>query len=96
MIMQKFLVEDDAKSSLLILKNEIFKVFEISKKVMHLIENYKGEKQLSRERLFEKFKETSAIKITYSYLEFILDIIRNYFKFDLSALSSYYLPDMGI
>ena len=96
MIMQKFLVEDDAKSSLLILKNEILKAFEISKKVMHLIENYKGEKQLSRERLFEKFKETSVIKITYSYLEFILDIIKNYFKFDLSALSSYYLPAIGI
>ena len=96
LIVQKFLAEDDAKSSLLILKNEILKTFEISKKVMHLIETYKGEKQLSRERLFEKFKETSAIKISYSYLEFILDIIKNYFNFDLSALSSYYIPGMGI
>lgn len=96
MIIHKFLAEDDTKSSLIILKNEILKVFEISKKLMHLIEKYKGEKQLSRERLFEEFKETSAIKITYSYLEFILDIIRNSFKFDLSALSSYYLPAIGI
>ncbi len=96
MIIHKFIAEDDTKSSLIILKNEILKVFEISKKLMHLIEKYKGEKQLSREKLFEEFKETSAIKITYSYLEFILDIIRNYFKFDLSALSSYYLPAIGI
>jgi hypothetical protein len=63
---------------------------------MNLIDTYKGKKKLSRERLFEKFKETSAIKISYSYLEFILDIIRNYFKFDLSGVSSYYLPDIGI
>ncbi len=96
MIIHKFLEENDAKSSLLILKNEILKAFEISKKVMHLIDMLKGEKQLSRERLFEKFKETSSIKISYSYLEFILDIIKNYFKFDLSALSSYYLPAIGI
>ncbi len=95
-ILQKFLAEEDAKSSLLILKNEVLKAFEISNKVMQLIETYKGEKKLSRERLFENFKETSSIKITYSYLEFILDIVKNYFKFDLSVLSSYYLPAIGI
>lgn len=96
MIIQKFLGEEDAKLSLIILKNEIQKAFEISKKIMRLIDTHKGEKKLGRERLFKKFKETSAIKITYSYLEFILDILMNYFKFDMSALSDYYLPGIGI
>ena len=35
-------------------------------------------------------------QIAFSYLEFLLDIIKNYFQHDLSKVSDYYFPAFGI
>lgn len=95
-IVQKFLAEYDTKSSLIIIKNEIQKSFELSKEIMALIENYKGQEKLGKKKLIDELSEKKGIKISFSYLEFLLDIIKNYFKFDLSTLSDYYFPAFGI
>ncbi len=95
-IVQKFLAEDNSKSSLIILKNEILKTFELAKEIMEQIKNYKGEEKLGKKKLIDQLAETKKIKISFSYLEFLLDIIKNYFSFDLSLLSDYYFPAFGI
>jgi len=95
-IVQKFLGEYDWKSSLIIIKNEIQKAFELSKEVMKIIETYEGDEKIGKKKLIDKLIEKNGIKTTFSSLEFLLDIIKNYFEFDLSVLSDYYFPAFGI
>lgn len=95
-LIQKFLAEYTPKSSLIILKNEIQKAWELTKDIMNLIKNYSGDEKLGKKKLIDNLAEQKNIKITFSYLEFLLDIIKNYSNFDLSVLSDYYFPAFGI
>ena len=95
-IIQKFLAEYDAKSSLIIVKNEIQKAYELAKTIITLIENYDEEEKLGKKKLIDQLSEQRKIKISFSYLEFLLDILKNYFEYDLSVLSDYYFPAFGI
>ena len=88
--------EYDPKSSLILLKNEIQKAFELTNKIKDLIENYSGEEKLGKKKLIDQLYETKGIKIPFSYLEFLLDVIKYYFSYDLSVLSDYYFPAFGI
>jgi len=95
-IVQKFYAEYSPKSSLIILKNEIQKVYELSKHIMHLMETHNGEEKIGKKKLIDNLREQKKIKISFSYLEFLLDILKNYFDYDLSVLSDYYFPAFGI
>jgi len=95
-IIQKFLAEYDAKSSLIIVKNEIQKAYELAKTIITLIDNYDEEEKLGKKKLIDQLSEQRKIKISFSYLEFLLDILKNYFEYDLSVLSDYYFPAFGI
>ncbi len=93
---QKFYGEYDPKSSLILLKNEIQKVFELTNLIKDLIESYDGEEKLGKKRLIDQLYQTRGLKIPFSYLEFLLDVIKYYFSYDLSVLSDYYFPAFGI
>ncbi|MHA1146714.1 MAG: hypothetical protein ACTSR8_00545 [Promethearchaeota archaeon] len=95
-IVQKFLAEYDPKSSLIIIKNEIQRSFELAKSIMEIIENHEGEEKLGKKKLIDKLNEKINIKIPFSYLEFLLNILKNYYQYNLSVLSDYYFPAFGI
>lgn len=95
-IIQKFYAEYNPKSSLIILKNEIQICYELSNQIMDIIKTYDGEEKLGKKKLIDKLVEIRDIKIDFGYLEFLLEIIKRYFEFDLSVLSDYYFPAFGI
>lgn len=95
-IVQKFYGEYGQKSSLIIMKNEIQKAHELSKQIIHLMETYDGEEKLGKKKLIDYLAQNEGIKISFSYLEFLLDIVKNNFNFDMSVLSDYYFPAFGI
>ena len=63
---------------------------------MRLIESYGGKEKLGKKKLIDNLADNEGLKIPFSYLEFLLDISKNYFDFDLSVLSDYYFPAFGI
>jgi len=95
-IIQKFYAEYNPKSSLIILKNEIQICYELAKQIMDIMKNYDGEEKLGKKKLIDQLAEIRDIKIDFAYLEFLLDIVKNYHEFDLSVLSDYYFPAFGI
>lgn len=95
-VVQKFLAEYDNKASLIIVRNEIQKLYEISRELIQIINNYKEIEKMGKRELIDKYKMINKIKLPFSYLEFILDILKNYFNFDISVLSDYYFPAFGI
>ncbi|MBD3340128.1 MAG: hypothetical protein GF353_13525 [Candidatus Lokiarchaeota archaeon] len=95
-IVQKFYAEYDPQASLIILKNEINKIFELSQEIIEIINNYNGTEKLGKKKLIDLVRKKREIKIPFAYLELLLDILKFYFKFDLSGLSDYYFPALGI
>lgn len=95
-IIEKFLREDNDSTALLIFRNEIWKAREITNEVMHILSNYESKNKMSKKALLSKLREKFSVKITFLYLEFILDILKNYEKFDLNALSEHYIPGLGV
>ena len=86
-IVQKFLAERDPKSSLILLKNEIQKVYNLSKEIITLNKRLKENEELTSKKIMDYFEETKNIKIQIQYLDFLMDIISNYFNVKL-AMSS--------
>ena len=95
-IVEKFLSEGEHKTSLIILKNEIQKIHDISQYLMEIIDNFKGKENVGKKELIAELQKIRGIKITFAYLNFILEILKNYYNFDLSSISDYFFPAFGI
>ncbi len=85
-IIQRFLSESIPNSSLLILKNEIYKTYIFSKTIVDFIKEFKGEELLSKD-ILENLEEVHSVKIQIPYLDFLLEIVKNYFKVEVPKAS---------
>ncbi|MEJ2251828.1 MAG: hypothetical protein P8Y97_19495, partial [Candidatus Lokiarchaeota archaeon] len=85
-IVRRFYNEIDPKSSLIILKNELKKSFELSKAVINFI-NENNEKEIQSKMIIDYLKERKGITIDIIYLEFLIDIIENYFEIKFQKAS---------
>lgn len=85
-IVQRFLSEFDEKSSIIILKNEIQKGFTLAETLVEYVENFKGEEIQSKD-LIDYLSEERDIKVKIPYLNFLLDIVENYFNVDVPRSS---------
>ena len=95
-IVEKFLSEGQHETSLIILKNEIQKIHDIAEYLMEIITNFRGKDNVGKKELIAELQKTKGIKITFAYLNFILEILKSYFDFDLSSISDYFFPAFGI
>ncbi|MFX1258196.1 MAG: hypothetical protein ACFFAN_10075 [Promethearchaeota archaeon] len=86
-IIQKFLAEDDPKTSLIIMKNEIQKAYELSKSIVEYNNNLKDNEELTSKKILDYFSKDLGIKLSSQYLNFLFEIIENYFKVQLSISS---------
>ena len=86
-IVQMFLGERDTKSSLILIRNEIQKVFTLSQEIITLNNSLKQNEELTSKRIIDYFKEVKDTKIQPQYLDFLFEIINNYFEVNL-AMSS--------
>jgi hypothetical protein len=95
-IIEKFLSEQNSLTGLLILKNEIIKVFEMSKSITEILQNYSGKHKISKKKLFDLLGDKYGIEIQSEYLEFLLEVTKNYHEHNLSGLSDYFFPGLGL
>lgn len=79
-IIQKAMKEVTDKASLIILRNEMQKAFNLSKEIINFNNNLgKGEEYTSR-KLLDHFMGNLDIKISHDYLDFLIIIVENYFS----------------
>ena len=86
-IVQKFFADNSSTSSVIIIKNEIKKVFILSKKIIEFKENLEPDKLIDSKMLIDYFKSELDIKIQIPYLKHLLEIIRTYFQVDIEITS---------
>jgi len=86
-IVQKFFEEKDPKSSLLIIINEIKKIFILSKKIVEFNNNLKNNQKIDSKMLLDHFKAELDLKIQFPYLRYLMEIVKSYFQVDIEYTS---------
>jgi hypothetical protein len=85
-IIQRFLSEPIPNSSLLILKNEIYKTYLLSKTIVDFIKEFKG-KEVQSKIILDNLEKVHNVKIQLPYLDFLLEIVKHYFKVEVPITS---------
>lgn len=79
-IVNKFLVEKDLEVSFIILKNEVYKAFELSKSIANFIkESQKKNEIINILKINLELKKNYGIKINDVYLKFLTEIVKYYY-----------------
>ncbi|MFX1321136.1 MAG: hypothetical protein ACFFAQ_05770 [Promethearchaeota archaeon] len=84
-VAEKFLSEYDLMTGLILLRNEIHKAYEYSKTITELIKNNK-DKVVSSKILIDELVKVHDENIKLPYLKFLVQIVKNYFKFDVPPI----------
>lgn len=86
-IVNRFLSEQDLGFSYIILRNEITKAHELSQKIIEIVESEKakGEK-INMLKIQAELEKAYDIKIDTKYLEFLVEIMRNYYEISVPSL----------
>ena len=84
-IAQKFNSEFELVPALIILRNEIQKVYEFSKTIVELI-GKRENKPLTSKKLIDNVEEKYGEAIQMPFLKFLIDIVKSYFKVEVPKI----------
>ncbi len=82
-IIQKFIAETDQNLSLLIIKNDIQKAFDLSKFVTDYLNKVESIKKIDITEIYKDLQEQFHTNISSIYLSFLLEIVENYHKVEI-------------
>ena len=86
-IVERFYSESQLGYSYIVLKNEIFKAYELSKKIIKEIEEFnKSGKNPNILTIQNKLEKVYNAKIDKLYLNFLIEIVENYFEVSVPSL----------
>ncbi len=85
-IVHRFLSDMDLNSSLLVLRNDINKIYLFSKSIVDAINSLDKKEKINILKINKSLEETHNVKINNLYLEFLVDIVRNYFEINVPSI----------
>ncbi len=86
MMVQKFLAESNPDSSLIILKNEIYKVFLIAESIIN--HSVKKNNPINRKLIVDHLLEKFSVGVSNAYLDFLFSVLKENFKVDVFETST--------
>lgn len=86
-LVQKFLEEYEPIPSLLYLQNGLQKTYELSETIVDIVKGLKKKEKIYSTKLIEDLSRIHNIKIQLSYLDFLFEIVENYFKVEVPKSS---------
>ncbi|MFX1444091.1 MAG: hypothetical protein ACFFHV_11800 [Promethearchaeota archaeon] len=86
-IVQNFLYEADLNFSFIMLKNELHKAYLLANSLVEIIQKINDIKKLNYSKLGKNLEKNQKTKINNDYLEFLLNIVRNYFNVKVPSAS---------
>ena len=78
-IIQKFFMENDPISSVILTKNEVNKAYHLARNLVDFAENLSDNEELSSKFALKYFEEKYNTKIDLIYLKFLMNILEFYF-----------------
>ena len=90
-LIHNFLSETDFNSSVILLKNEFQKAHLLSNLIVQYVQKANNIEKINVSKLARDLEKQNKIKIFNDYLEFLLDIVREYFGLNVpSAVESFF------
>ena len=90
-IVHNFFSEVDEDSGLILLRNDMQKAYMLSKAIVKFIQNQKKNEKINMLKISKELENMYQIKFSNKYLDFLIDIVKNYFEIDVPNLSQSFL-----
>jgi hypothetical protein len=90
-IIQNFLAESELSTSLIVLKNEFQKTYTLSKTIVDFINAYNDIEKINATKILENLEDTHHIKADAPYLNYLLEIVKNYFEINIPIIYNSFL-----
>jgi len=87
-LVRKFLAEYEPKPSLIYLQNGLQKAYELSKTIIDIINNLKKKEKLYSKNVIDEIARIHNVKIQLPYLDFLYEIVENYFEVKIPKSSN--------
>jgi len=88
LLVRKFIEEYEPMPSLIYLHNGILKSYELSETIVERVNNLKKKEKLISNKVIEEIAKVHNIKIQLPYLDFLYEIVENYFKIQIPRSSN--------
>ena len=87
-LVRKFLEEYELIPSIIYLRNSIQKTYELSETIVERVKNLKKKETLISKKVIEELASVHGVKIQLPYLDFLYEIVENYFKVQIPRSSN--------
>ena len=87
-LVRKFLAEYEPKPSLIYLQNGLQKAYDLAKSIVDIVNNLKKNEKLYSKKVIEDLAKTHDVRIQLPYLDFLYDIVENYFEIKVPKSSN--------
>ncbi len=87
-LVRKFLEEYEPIPSIIYLHEGIQKTYELSETIVERVKNLKKKEKLISKKVIEEIANVYGVKIQLPYLDFLYEIVENYFKIQIPRSSN--------
>ena len=86
-LVQKFFEEYEPIPSLIDLQNGLQKVYELSETIADIVKGLKKKEEVYSKKIIKDLSKIHNVKIKLTYLDFLIEIVENYFKVEVPKSS---------
>jgi hypothetical protein len=87
-LVQKFFGEYEPIPSLIYLQNGLQKAYELSETIVDIVKGLKKKEKVYSKKIIEDISKIHNVKIQLKYLDFLFEIVENYFKVEVPKSSN--------
>lgn len=87
-LVQKFFEEYEPIPSLIYLQNGLLKAYQLSETIVDLVKGLKKKEKVYSKKIIEDLSKIHNVKIQLKYLDFLFEIVENYFKVEVPKSSN--------
>ncbi len=87
-IIQTFLNESDPIAGMILLKNELKRIYQLSETILDMIKNLKKGEKVYSKKLIKDIENIRGIKLQVPYLNYLLEVVDYYFKVEIPRSSN--------
>ena len=86
-LVQKFIKEYEPRASLIYLQNELQKAYELSETIVDIVKGLEKKEKVYSKKIIKDLSRIHNVKIPLAYLDFLFEIVENYFKVEVPKSS---------
>ncbi|MHA1106430.1 MAG: hypothetical protein ACTSPN_12050 [Promethearchaeota archaeon] len=87
-IIQTFLNENDPIEGMILLKNELKRIYQLSETIVDMIKHLKKDEKVYSKKLIKDIENIRGIKLQVPYLNYLLEVVEYYFEVDIHRSSN--------